>query len=218
LHARYYDPANAQFIECDPAQGSTRQPYSYAGGSPLNASDPTGLDLNLFGGFNALVGGASDLGRTALARAAQGAAGVVGAAHDAVTPDYVSLSLTVVLPLPLPIGGTGGVTYTRAGELYGGGGFGGGSPGFGLELRGGKILGPHTDCEVNSFVQGKSVTASGLAPLWAGLGPSVGGTWGNPGHYTSSDVSGEAGVGFGTLGGAAMVTDYEPLWHGPLNW
>ncbi len=43
LRARYYDPATGQFLSLDPAVSSTRRPYSYVGGNPLNATDPTGL-------------------------------------------------------------------------------------------------------------------------------------------------------------------------------
>jgi len=43
LRARYYDSATAQFISVDPLEGSTRQPYYYVGGNPLNAMDPGGL-------------------------------------------------------------------------------------------------------------------------------------------------------------------------------
>lgn len=43
LNARYYDPATGQFITRDPVEMATRQPYSYAGGGPVNSNDPTGL-------------------------------------------------------------------------------------------------------------------------------------------------------------------------------
>jgi RHS repeat-associated protein len=42
---RYYDPATGQFLSVDPQVSQTRQPYEYAGGNPVNASDPTGLKL-----------------------------------------------------------------------------------------------------------------------------------------------------------------------------
>jgi len=45
LRARYYDPISSQFISRDPAVTSTREAYGYAGDSPLNGSDPTGLDF-----------------------------------------------------------------------------------------------------------------------------------------------------------------------------
>jgi RHS repeat-associated protein len=92
LRARYYDPTSAQFISRDPALSTTGEPYAFVGDNPLNATDPTGLDFNLLGGFNAVVGGVKDLGRTALARAAQGAAGVIGAAHDKVASDTASFT------------------------------------------------------------------------------------------------------------------------------
>lgn len=43
LLARYYDPSTAQFLTVDPAVATTGQPYSYAGDSPVNNVDPTGL-------------------------------------------------------------------------------------------------------------------------------------------------------------------------------
>jgi RHS repeat-associated protein len=43
LRARYYDPSTAQFVARDPAVSSTREPYAYAGDTPLDASDPSGM-------------------------------------------------------------------------------------------------------------------------------------------------------------------------------
>jgi RHS repeat-associated protein len=43
MRARYYDPATGQLISIDPMAGSTRTPYSYVGGDPVNFVDPTGL-------------------------------------------------------------------------------------------------------------------------------------------------------------------------------
>jgi RHS repeat-associated protein len=43
LRARYYDPATGQFINRDPIEQLTQQPYTYAGSNPLNATDPSGL-------------------------------------------------------------------------------------------------------------------------------------------------------------------------------
>ncbi len=40
---RYYDPSTAQFISVDPLVGATQQPYAFAGGDPINESDPSGL-------------------------------------------------------------------------------------------------------------------------------------------------------------------------------
>jgi RHS repeat-associated protein len=40
---RYYDPGTGQFLSEDPAVSQTGQPYAYAGGNPVNATDPNGL-------------------------------------------------------------------------------------------------------------------------------------------------------------------------------
>lgn len=46
--ARYYDPASGQFVSRDPKVVSTRSPYGYVYGDPLNRIDPTGQwSLNL---------------------------------------------------------------------------------------------------------------------------------------------------------------------------
>jgi len=41
---RFYDPTTGQFISRDPLNPMTRSAYGYAGGSPLNRRDPSGLD------------------------------------------------------------------------------------------------------------------------------------------------------------------------------
>jgi RHS repeat-associated protein len=43
LHARYYDPASAQFLTRDPLESLSGTAYGYAGNNPVNASDPNGL-------------------------------------------------------------------------------------------------------------------------------------------------------------------------------
>lgn len=43
LRARYYGPATGQFLTRDPLAASTREPYGYTAGNPLNATDPSGL-------------------------------------------------------------------------------------------------------------------------------------------------------------------------------
>lgn len=47
--ARYYDPQTAQFLTRDPLESETGAPYSYAGSDPLDLSDPTGMDVCVFG-------------------------------------------------------------------------------------------------------------------------------------------------------------------------
>ncbi len=41
---RYYDPRLAEFVSPDPLTALTGQPYAYAGGSPVNFTDPSGLN------------------------------------------------------------------------------------------------------------------------------------------------------------------------------
>ena len=43
LRARFYDTSSGQFISRDPVIAATREPYAYAGDSPLDATDPRGL-------------------------------------------------------------------------------------------------------------------------------------------------------------------------------
>jgi len=44
LRARYYDPATGQFLTRDPMNAITRSPYLYAGGNPVNVTDPAGME------------------------------------------------------------------------------------------------------------------------------------------------------------------------------
>jgi RHS repeat-associated protein len=64
LRARYYDPSTGVFLTRDPLETQTREAYGYAGGNPLNRTDPTGQ--------NWFSDRASDLGG-AIAGAADGA-------------------------------------------------------------------------------------------------------------------------------------------------
>jgi RHS repeat-associated protein len=50
LRARYYDPTTAQFLNRDPLESLTGEPYGYVGGNPLNAVDPTGMILQELAG------------------------------------------------------------------------------------------------------------------------------------------------------------------------
>jgi RHS repeat-associated protein len=50
LRARYYDPATQQFLTVDPLLAATAQAYNYAGGNPLNATDPSGRRWSVEGG------------------------------------------------------------------------------------------------------------------------------------------------------------------------
>ncbi|HVC41140.1 MAG TPA: FG-GAP-like repeat-containing protein [Candidatus Saccharimonadales bacterium] len=57
LQARYYDPTTSQFLSRDPKVETTRSPYAYVSGNPVNASDPSGLHVACGGVDNA--GGAN---------------------------------------------------------------------------------------------------------------------------------------------------------------
>jgi len=46
LRARSYDPTTQQFLTVDPLLAQTEQAYAYAGGSPTNATDPSGREGN----------------------------------------------------------------------------------------------------------------------------------------------------------------------------
>ncbi|MGE5700815.1 MAG: IPT/TIG domain-containing protein [Arthrospira platensis] len=46
LESRFYDPAIGQFTSLDPAVDSSGDPYAYAGGNPINGTDPLGLHFN----------------------------------------------------------------------------------------------------------------------------------------------------------------------------
>ncbi|HXO11823.1 MAG TPA: RHS repeat-associated core domain-containing protein, partial [Mycobacterium sp.] len=40
---RYYNPATGQFVSVDPDVAGTGEPYGYAGGDPVDNTDPDGL-------------------------------------------------------------------------------------------------------------------------------------------------------------------------------
>jgi RHS repeat-associated protein len=190
LRTRFYDLATGQFITVDPVLKTTRQGYSYAKQTPLNASDPSGLCAGW------------DLGCYANS--------AWHAASNQV--DYISLSGTVSLG-PLPVGVTFGLTYTRTGHLYGTVGGGVMSPGGSADLRAGHIFGAHKPSDVDSYVKEWSVTAAGMWPLFPdpevpiGVGPSGGVTWGYPFQRTDPGAfSGEGGVGAGTPSGSVCGT------------
>jgi RHS repeat-associated protein len=42
LRSRWYDPTTANFLTRDPAELTTREPYSYANNNPIDLTDPTG--------------------------------------------------------------------------------------------------------------------------------------------------------------------------------
>ena len=108
LRARYYDPSTGQFASLDPAVNTTRQPYSYAAGSPLNNVDPTGLDF--WGGLqDAIIGGAKQLpppAQHAVAVVSGVIADQVGQTRDNLTsgdPGRILLGLVESVAIAVPI-------------------------------------------------------------------------------------------------------------------
>jgi RHS repeat-associated protein len=49
LQARTYEPKTGEFLSVDPALEATGEPYTYAEANPLNASDPTGGQVQVVG-------------------------------------------------------------------------------------------------------------------------------------------------------------------------
>jgi RHS repeat-associated protein len=47
LRARTYDPKTAQFVNADPLQALTNEPYTYAQDNPTSLADPSGLWLGI---------------------------------------------------------------------------------------------------------------------------------------------------------------------------
>jgi RHS repeat-associated protein len=88
LQARYYDPQTAQFLTRDPLEALSGQPYTYAAGSPLNATDPTGLMLigEEGGGGPAPVAHAPGPSRNSNGRRACGGSGDVSLAQLLLKP------------------------------------------------------------------------------------------------------------------------------------
>jgi RHS repeat-associated protein len=53
---RYYNPATGQFLSVDPDVAATGQPYAYAGGDPVDNTDPAGLFMAANTGADVRVG------------------------------------------------------------------------------------------------------------------------------------------------------------------
>ncbi len=65
LRARWYDPVSGQFLSVDPLVDVTRDAYGYAGGNPLQFTDPLGLDwLDAVGEWTAAFGDTVTFGGT----------------------------------------------------------------------------------------------------------------------------------------------------------
>lgn len=119
LRARYYDPSTGGFLTQDPLEESTGDTYSYAGGDPVNASDPTGLSLidtisdGVAGGLDIVTLGHGDEVSRAAASFLDGASGgissdIAGKAFgfDPACADYGSSPIALAAGL-LPTGRVG---------------------------------------------------------------------------------------------------------------
>ncbi|MBI2705038.1 MAG: hypothetical protein HYX32_07080, partial [Actinobacteria bacterium] len=200
LRNRNYDPTTGTFISRDPANALTRSAYGYVGGNPLNATDPSGLFVH------DKIGVAIDLVR-----------GSVRA------PDYITLDASYVWPLavipiwpdppigiPVGAGPGGNITISRSGNIFLGGGPTVGSAGPSGSIRGGWF--DQQNCptaqQVDNFVSGPGVTASGTLPVFGPVGPSIGQTYGFPQTAT------EVGIGATPVPGASV----NGSWNFQLPW
>jgi uncharacterized protein RhaS with RHS repeats len=161
MRARDYSPATGSFITVDPLNELTGQPYTYAGNNPVLFSDPSGL----CSWYNLYCSGVQPILRS-------------------VSPDYADFCVGGAFGLAVE----GCLAMTRDGTLFVGIGGGLSTPGFLASGNVSKINGNVSDCEIDSFVSGWSITGYGAA----GIG--VGGTWGDVGHRGPGTTSGEAGI------------------------
>jgi RHS repeat-associated protein len=98
LRARYYDPATAQFVAADPAVATTRQPYGYTSGNPLNGTDPSGLDWwSNVQGFASKAASIADQVMPVVAQVAKTTALVCGLASLTVVLDEVTVPCAIAM-------------------------------------------------------------------------------------------------------------------------
>jgi hypothetical protein len=105
----------------------------------------------------------------------------------------------------------GSITVTPYGHVYVAPQGGAGVPGVGAGVRGGWVdQSKAASCQsLDTFVHGKSYTASGYAPVIGGFaGPSGGETNGNVGGTHSSDFATEVGGGVGLGKFAGFTRSY----------
>ena len=174
---RYYDSSTGQFLSVDPLVDLTDQPYQYVGGDPINGSDPLGLALGLdlgvvcIGNCGPKGSGYCPFGHTT--NAPNSPCNGSGEVHS-VVPQYGYLCGTfVIVQLCIDVTSHGGVIVSPGLGI----GFPGFSGGAGW-INGGQI---ESSCQINKYLQGPTLEASG----GAGLGGSV--VWGNEGHTGSHD-------------------------------
>jgi RHS repeat-associated protein len=205
LRARYYDPSTGTFLSVDPAYSSTLSRYGYVDGSPLNSTDPAGLNKCEVGA-NPLrwAGNAIDC-----------------ASKKTRNIDYVSLDLSAFSSIgPIPFGPGGGLvlTLSRSGGVYLAPQFGLGLAGPSGALRAGWLDhpqgAPDSACrsqQADKFVSGRGATIDAIAPILGTVGAAVAKTAGFPG------TAHEAGIGVNP--DVSATVDYAfSLGHLPWRW
>jgi RHS repeat-associated protein len=202
LRARYYDPATGQFLNRDPIVAITGEPYAYAGNDPLNGTDPMGLN-KCEAGWNPLRWGGN----------------AADCASKARSPDYVTVSLSgSPLPFLPPFIAGGSLTLTRDGHVYVGDSAGGGVPGLASLARVGWLNRANpSNCQIDSFVGGNSVTGDAIVPIegipgLAGIGPSFGETFSSPGSATEIGAGISAGRTVAVTGSHSSELFQLPSW------
>jgi len=116
LGYRYYDPTQGRFTQQDPSGQETNH-YLYAGGDPINGTDPTGLFCILHNDNGGCVGaGVLNATSSALATADKhliGDAGLCASGAGAANGSGIAPAIGVVT------GGTGEVAASVAGCAFG---------------------------------------------------------------------------------------------------
>jgi RHS repeat-associated protein len=169
LRARTYDPATAQFLNVDPAVSTTRAPYNYSRGNPLNQRDPSGrvtvgicvsgeiaLGIRIGGGVCGQVSSSGEVGATATINGgvATGAGASAGIGLQGSTGEHVAE--------------LGGPFLHLGGSIHAGGGvsadtFFGGADECGNRVTGGEIsLGVGAGADQYGGVSETEAIATGL--------------------------------------------------------
>ena len=139
------------------------------------------------------------------------------------TPDYVTVNVSGFLEDTN--GAEGSVAVTRYGQVFWGGGVGGGIPGVSLSVEASWIYqsGVPSKTELKQFVGGWGMSADGLLPVLFRDGYPIGGvagglTWGDVGVLQPDAFARSTGIGIGY--GASVVAEYMLYLgeHPSLGW
>ncbi|SED13647.1 RHS repeat-associated core domain-containing protein [Amycolatopsis tolypomycina] len=212
LRARYYDPSTAEFLTVDPQVDTTHAPYSYAGGNPANATDPSGLA--------SLCTGAQEKHDTAMMdryckppaytanpdrcpRFNTDGPGCADAAWNAAHPFSTGTAgICIGGTIAVGEGITGSVCLTASGSSYG------------ITATGGRICGAGGEIGITGFSSNARKPDDLGGPFTggsaSGLGPFGASYFGGPSDDGFVSVFGIAfGLGMGLWGG----TTYTKAWN-----